>query len=148
MSNQNQDVQHPLYDVDPAHVAKLQASSHHQGAKYSPSFIFFTAVQPVVELFDSFDLLDCTKERGMVLHDDCRVGVVHQRHYLNVWRSLHRTTNMALQSTSYQIHLSYISREDGNFLSAREIIIRAATADPSPPCSWATPYSLTSPIAS
>lgn len=104
--DQIQCVQNPLREADPAHAADLVGSFHHHGFYYSPALISVTSVQPVVELFDPYDLLNSIKKRQMVLHEDFLVGAVDGRHHLNLFNSLPHSTYMALQSMSCQICVS------------------------------------------
>lgn len=90
----------------------LEASFRHHRVDYSRGLISVIALQPVVELFDPFHLLDSNKETQLVQCHDCHVGVVDGRQLLIVFGSLHHSSYMALQSMSDKIFISYISRED------------------------------------
>lgn len=56
--------EHHLSDMESAHRAELEGSFRHHDIDYSPGLISVTAVQPVAELFHSFDLLDCTRRNA------------------------------------------------------------------------------------
>lgn len=113
--NQIQNVQHPLRDADPTPDAKLDTSCSSQSLYYIPELISFTAVRCVVNMFVPLDILNCTKERQMVLRDDCHVLVIDSRHRLDVLRSLTKFTDVALPSIYAQISVMHISMEDEKF---------------------------------
>lgn len=58
-----------------------------------------------------------------MLRNDCHLGVIHRGHRCNVLRSLHQSTDMALQSISDRIKVSYISREHEKLVAVSEIIM-------------------------
>lgn len=121
--DQIQDMGHPLCDVDPGHAADMEASFCHHSVLQSGGLISFIPVHPVLELSDPFDFLHCAVESRMMQCHDCHVGVVDERHPLNVLTSLHQSKDMALQSTSDQICVSIISREDEKLFFACMVIM-------------------------
>lgn len=60
---------------------------------YNLGFISVTAALPVVELPDPFKVLDNKGKRSMV-HDNCHVGVMDERHLLNVKKTVQQSTGM------------------------------------------------------
>lgn len=58
-----------------------------------------------------------------MLCNDCHVRVVDRHHPLSLSKSLHQSTDKALQSMYHQICVSFISRKHEKLLLAREIII-------------------------
>lgn len=59
----------------------------------------------------------------MVLYDDYIFRVMDGHHCLSVLRSLHLSTDLALQSLFDQIRTSYFSRADGTSLSGHDIFM-------------------------
>lgn len=82
--NEIRNVQHPLRDIDATHIGELEDSFHKHSLNYSRGLPSVTALHPVAEPFDPFDLLNCTEGRSVVLCDDCQVRIMHRSHCLNL----------------------------------------------------------------
>lgn len=76
---------------------------------HSHGFIFVLSGEPIVKLFDPFNLLDCKVEGIIKLRNDCHLAVMAELNCPNVLRSLHQCTYIALQSVSDEVHISYMS---------------------------------------
>lgn len=62
--DQIRDLRYSLCGFDPGHAAELEVSFCHHGLDHSRCLITFSAVQPVVELFDPSTLLNFTAEKA------------------------------------------------------------------------------------
>lgn len=94
-----------LSDVESAYSALQGASSGEQGVDYSHNLISITAVEPLLERFNPFEILD-TEGGRMVMGDESQTRVVEKYEGLNVSRVLHQSTDTTLQSMSDRICVS------------------------------------------